>query len=103
MHNRPPHVSDVDVLRVLQQSYDASITHVEHVAVGFGAWHWRADSAHGPALFVTLDPPTPRHGPGTLETTYAAAAHLARDLPFVHAPVTTTVRHPHGPPRRASC
>lgn len=94
MHNRPTHVTDADVLEVLRTWFDTSVTRVEHVAVGFGAWHWRADAPDGPVLFVTLDPPTPRHDAGSFEATYAAAARLGLDLPFVHAPVTTAAgRH----------
>jgi spectinomycin phosphotransferase len=88
VHNRPAHLTDDVVLATVREHFDTEVVAVEHVPVGFGAWHWRADTAEGPALFLSLDPPTPRHGPGTLQATYAAAAAL--DLPFVHAPVPTT-------------
>ena len=90
MHDRPTHVLDATVLSLVRTHLDDEVTAVEHVPVGFGAWHWRADGASGPRLFVTLDPPTPRHAAGTLEDTYAVAHALGRDLPFVHAPVPTT-------------
>ena len=90
MHDRPTHVLDGTVLSLVRTHLDAGVTTVEHVPVGFGAWHWLAEGPDGPRLFVTLDPPSPRHAAGTLEQTYAAAAALARALPFVHAPLRTT-------------
>lgn len=90
MHEPPRDVSDAEVLARVQTHWDPSMSGLAHLPVGFGAWHWRADSSppHGSpsALFVTLDPPL-WHSAESLETTYAAAAALATELGFVHPPL----------------
>lgn len=86
VHARPHDVTDARVLHLVQRHWDATVIHVEHVAVGFGAWHWRADTSDGPALFLSLDPPE-HHDHSSLESAYACAAALG--LPFVHAPLRT--------------
>ena len=61
MREPPPHVSDALVLATVQAHWDAGVTAVEHLPVGFGAHHWRADDASGePRLFVTYDGADPR-------------------------------------------
>jgi spectinomycin phosphotransferase len=71
--------------------WDPFLVGVEPLPVGFGAHHWRADGPSGPALFLTLAPPTPHHTPQSLERAYAAAAELAASgLEFIHAAAPTT-------------
>jgi len=86
----PTRVADVDVLRTVRASWDPAVDAVEHLPVGFGAHHWRADAEGGPRWFVTLDGPLDgpgsRHTHASLEAAYAAAAALAgAGLDFVHA------------------
>jgi spectinomycin phosphotransferase len=82
----PAQVSDAQILTVVRAHWDADLTSIVHLPVGFGAHHWRAT---GPAheWFVTLDRLLPRHTAATLEAAYAGAAELAeRGLEFVLAP-----------------
>ncbi|MDR7254741.1 spectinomycin phosphotransferase [Nocardioides sp. BE266] len=77
----PPDVTDADVLEVVRHHWEPRADAVEHLAVGWGAHHWRVDMAGEPTLFATLDPDLPRHTAESLEGAYAAAAAL--DLDFV--------------------
>lgn len=88
MFERPTKVSDGQVLALVRENWAHDVTSVEHVPVGFGAWHWRASGPSGPVLFVSLDPPY-WHTSETIERAYASAALLARELEFVHAPLPT--------------
>jgi spectinomycin phosphotransferase len=81
----PPDVDDADVLAVVRDRWLPGADAVEHLPVGFGAWHWRASYAGEPRLFVTLDVLGVHHTADTLEATYAAAAALADDLDLVVA------------------
>lgn len=83
MRAPPRDVSDHDVLALVRHHWDAEVTVVTHLPVGFGAYHWRAETAAGPRLFVSLDTPTPRHTGTSLEAAYASAAELAWTLDFV--------------------
>ena len=82
MLERPAGISDGDVLDAVRRHWRPEVTAVEHLAVGFGAHHWRAE----PGLFVTLDDPSAlRHDVASLEGAYAAAAALGFE--FVVAPL----------------
>ena len=95
MHEPPRSVTADQVLTEVRSLWDGRVIGVEHLAVGFGAWHWRADVGEpgreeraAPGYFVSLDPPW-WHSATTLEATYAAAATLSDLLPFVHPSVPT--------------
>ena len=77
----PPDVTDADVLALVREHWTPEADAVEHLRVGWGAHHWRVDTAGSPALFATLDPDLPRHTRESLEAAYASAAAL--DLGFV--------------------
>ena len=79
----PAHVTDAEVLEAVRRHWAGTVDGVEHLAVGWGGHHWRAEVAGEPVLFVTLDIPLDRHTPESLEGAYAAAAHTARVLDFV--------------------
>lgn len=84
MRERPLHVEDDDVRRLLWAHWLPQVERVTHVPVGFGAWHWQAWVGDRPVLFVTLDQLGDRHTDKSLEGAYAAAAALAaRGLTFV--------------------
>lgn len=85
MKERPDDVSDTQVLDAVRRHWTPEVDVVEHLSVGWGGHHWRASVAGEPTLFVTLDPPTPRHTPASFEAAYASAAALGLD--FVWAPV----------------
>lgn len=79
MRERPPGVTDADVLATVRDHWDDIATTIEHLPLGFGAHHWRVGD-----LFVTLDLLGRRHTCTTLESTYVAAAALAaQGLEFV--------------------
>lgn len=80
MLERPADVSDDSVLDALRLHWHPDVDEVEHLAVGWGAHHWQARVAGEPELFVTLDPPTIRHTPASIEGAYAAAAALGLDF-----------------------
>ena len=83
MRERPPGVTDADVLAAVRDHWDNGATTIEHLPLGFGAHHWRVGR-----LFVTFDLLGRRHTRETLESTYAAAATLAaQGLEFVLAGV----------------
>lgn len=85
MREPPPDVDDDAVLSVVRESWLPDVDAVEHLPVGFGAWHWRASYAGEPRLFVTLDVLGVHHTADTLEATYAATAALADGLDLVVA------------------
>jgi spectinomycin phosphotransferase len=74
-------VTDDEVLRLVRDHWEPRADAVEHLAVGWGAHHWRVDVDGAPTLFATLDPDLPRHTQASLEAAYSAAASL--DLAFV--------------------
>jgi spectinomycin phosphotransferase len=76
--NEPPvGIDDADVLAVVRAHWDRAADRVEHLPVGFGAWHWLASAGGEPRLFVTYDVPKPgHHSVETLASTYAGAAAL---------------------------
>ncbi len=90
MHDAPAELTDADVLVAVRDAWDVGATGVTHLAVGFGAHHWRVDVDGGPSLFVTYDRFGARHSTESLEVAYAGAIHLAENgLEFVLAPLRT--------------
>ena len=88
MHEPPAFVSDAEVLRLVSEGWLPEVDAIEHLPVGFGAYHWMARRAGAPRLFVTLDALEPRRPADSLEAAYAGAAALASGgLEFVLAPV----------------
>ena len=63
MLERPPDVTDDEILGVVRTHWEPLATAVEHLPVGWGAHHWRVDVDGEPVLFATLDPDLPRHTP----------------------------------------
>ena len=88
MREPPREASDSDVLVTLREGWDLPVDSVDHLPLGFGAHHWRADIAGLPRLFVTLDVLGAHHTAPSLEAAYAAAAALAASgLEFVVASI----------------
>jgi len=86
----PPHLTDAAVLAAVRDRWLPEVDAVEHLPVGFGAWHWRASVAGRPTLFVTLDRLGGRHTIDSLDAAYRGAAALASaGLAFVVAPRPT--------------
>jgi spectinomycin phosphotransferase len=83
----PSHVTDAAVLEVVRDRWLPEVDAVEHLPVGFGAWHWQATAGGAPRLFVTLDSLGTHHTADSLEATYAAAATLGIYLDAVVAPL----------------
>jgi spectinomycin phosphotransferase len=87
VHEAPAELTDADVLAAVRDGWDAAARRVSHLAVGFGAHHWRVDVAGSPGLFVTFDRFGARHSAESLEAAYAGAIQLAEaGLEFVLAP-----------------
>ena len=92
MNEPPVDISDARVLASVRTHWDPAVDRVEHLTVGFGAWHWQASVAGTARLFLTYDLPKPgRHTAETLEAAYSGAAAL-RDagLEFVVPPIRTS-------------
>jgi spectinomycin phosphotransferase len=88
VRERPPHVSDSDLLAEVRRWWDDAVDRVEHLPVGFGAHHWAAYARRSPRLFVTLDRLTPPRAADRLEAAYAGAVALHdAGLEFVLAPL----------------
>jgi spectinomycin phosphotransferase len=84
----PAGVTDVGILAAVRAAWEPSVSHVEHVPLGFGAHHWAAYDVHGPLLFVTLDRLDPKRSAGELEAAYAGTQQLHdAGLEFVLPPV----------------
>lgn len=94
MNEPPVGISDAGVLASVRTHWDPAVDRVEHLPVGFGAWHWLASAAGTARLFMTYDLPTPgRHTAETLESAYAGAAALHdAGLEFVVPPLPTSDR-----------
>jgi len=86
MLERPGDVSDESVRDAVRRHWDPRVDEVEHLAVGWGAHHWRAQAGGERVLFVTLDPPTVRHTAASIEGAYAAAAALGLDFVWPSVP-----------------
>lgn len=95
MNEAPVGITDSGVLTLVRAHWDPAVDRVEHLPVGFGAWHWRASVAGEARLFVTYDLPKPgRHTAETLENAYAGAAALHEaGLEFVVPPVRASAGH----------
>lgn len=90
MRERPQGLSDAEVLAAVRTGWEAPVTDLVHLPVGFGAHHWRAESAGTPRLFVTYDGYGSRHTAASLADAYGSAIALAAvGLDFVLAPVPT--------------
>jgi spectinomycin phosphotransferase len=86
----PVFLTDVAVLATVRERWLPEADAVEHLPVGFGAWHWRAYVAGRPRLFLTVDRLGGRHTSESLEAAYRGATHLAAaGLGFVLAPSPT--------------
>ena len=86
MLERPPDVTDEQVLEAVRAHWEPRADAVEHLPVGWGAHHWRVDVAGEPVLFATLDPDLPRHTLASLEAAYASAAGLGLDFVWPSVP-----------------
>lgn len=92
MNERPAGLSDDELLVLVQRSWDPTVDAVDHLAVGFGAHHWRASTEGDPSYFVTFDRLGDRHTLESLRDAYAGAAALAQTgLRFVSAPLAPSV------------
>jgi spectinomycin phosphotransferase len=99
---RPPDVTDDEVLALVRRHWEPRADAVEHLPVGWGAHHWRVDVAGSPRLFLTLDPDLPRHTQASLEAAYASAAALGLDFVWRRCPRRAAPsRWPSGRVRRA--
>lgn len=86
MLERPPDVTDEEVLDLVRTHWEPAADAVQHLPVGWGAHHWRVDVAGASTLFATLDPDLPRHTAASLEGAYAAAAALELDFVWASVP-----------------
>lgn len=88
MREPPVGVTDAAVLAAVREHWCGAAITVSHLPVGFGAHHWRAETADGAQLFVTMDTLGERHDLASLRAAYAGAARLAAvGLEFVVAPL----------------
>jgi spectinomycin phosphotransferase len=86
----PTEVDDADILTLVRDHWRSDAVRVEHLAVGFGAHHWRVDADGSTVLFATYDRFRQRHTPASLESAYRGAIELAdAGLEFVLAPIRT--------------
>ena len=86
----PAELGDAAILALVRGHWRSDADRAEHLAVGFGAHHWRVDAGGSAALFATYDRFGQRHTPTSLEAAYRGAIELAeRGLEFVLAPVRT--------------
>ena len=87
MFQPPSNLTDIEVLNLVRSGWSETVDRVEHLPVGFGAHHWRAEQAGVPIWFVTYDRFGDRHTASSLTAAYAGAIELAaRGLEFVLAP-----------------
>ncbi len=83
----PAELPDAEVLDLVRLGWSPTVDRVEHLAIGFGAHHWRAEEGGVPLFFVTYDRFGDRHTATSLAAAYAGAVELAeRGLEFVLAP-----------------
>ena len=94
MNEPPGGINDDGVLTLVRSHWDPAVDQVEHLPVGFGAWHWRGSAGGEARLFVTYDLPKPKHHTAeTLESAYAGASALHdAGLEFVIPPLPTSDR-----------
>jgi spectinomycin phosphotransferase len=87
VYQPPSDLTDAEVLDLVRSGWSQTVDRVEHLAVGFGAHHWRAEQAGVPIWFATYDRFGERHTASSLAAAYAGAVELAeRGLEFVLAP-----------------
>ena len=87
MFQPPSNLTDTEVLELVRSGWCQAVDRVEHLAVGFGAHHWRAEQAGVPIWFVTYDRFSDRHTASSLAAAYTGAIELAEGgLQFVLAP-----------------
>ncbi len=90
MREPPTELTDDAVLDAVRLAWEPGATGVQHLALGFGAHHWRVDVGGRARLFVTYDRFEKRHSLTSLTAAYAAAMGLAEaGLEFVIAPLPT--------------
>jgi spectinomycin phosphotransferase len=98
MRTRPPDIDDRQVIEAAQRGWGEPIVAVEYVPVGGGSHHWRAATAHGAPLWLTLDDLDEKPFLGTSRTevfeTLGRALDVSRTLShsgldFVVAPQPT--------------
>ena len=89
MFQPPSNLADTEVLDLVRSGWSPTVDRVEHLAVGFGAHHWRAEQAGVPIWFVTYDRFSGRHTASSLSAAYTGAIELAEQgLEFVLAPAS---------------
>ena len=87
MRTPPESPSTAEVLIAVREHWLPAAEDAVHLPLGFGAQHWRIDGADGPALFATLDEPSPTRSAGSFEAAYRSARGLAeKGLAGVLAP-----------------
>lgn len=87
MRTAPESPTAAHVLEAVRRTWLPEAEHAIHLPLGFGAHHWRIDGADGPALFATLDRPSPTRSAESFTAAYLAARELgAGGLPGVLAP-----------------
>ena len=77
MFQPPSEVTDAEVLDLVRSGWSPTVDRVEHLAVGFGAHHWRAEQVGVPLWFVTYDRFADRHTESSLAAAYNGAIELA--------------------------
>ena len=88
MQEAPPELTEAEVLAVVRVAWNGGAATAEHLAVGFGAHHWRVDVAGEPTLFASYDRFGKRHSLDSLAAAYTGAIQLAdAGLEFVLAPL----------------
>lgn len=87
MRTAPVTPSAAEVLSAVRRGWLPTARTAVHLPLGFGAHHWRIDADDGPALFATLDRPSPTRTARSFLLAYRAARELAEaGLPGVLAP-----------------
>lgn len=76
MRTPPRSPSAAGVLAAVRRHWLPGAESAVHLPVGFGAHHWRIDAEGGPALFATLDEPSPTRSAASFEAAYRAARAL---------------------------
>lgn len=76
MRTPPRSPSAAEVLAAVRRHWLPGAETAVHLPVGFGAHHWRIEAAGGPALFATLDQPSPTRSAASFEAAYRAARAL---------------------------
>ncbi|MGI8867779.1 MAG: phosphotransferase [Mycobacteriales bacterium] len=104
MNEPPVGLDETEIVQALDEHWGIAARDLEHLAVGFGGWHWRVDAADSRCWFVTADK-LDRGGHSlatdaddvfaTLSAAYGTAVELrAAGLEFALAPVPTVIGLP---------